>query len=141
MLALALGALALAGCRPRPAPAWQGYLEGEFVHLDDVVIDVVVFTTGEVDRAIDGDRQAPPTGVVGVLIRRNIIVILLSVELMLNATNINFVAFSEYFHNVGGQVFVFFALTVAAAEAATLAYLEWLERTGQASRTDTRWRA
>ena len=39
------------------------------------------------------------TGVVGVLIRRNIIVILLSVELMLNATNINFVAFSEYFHN------------------------------------------
>ena len=50
--------------------------------------------------------------------RRNIIVILLSVELMLNATNINFVAFSEYFHNVAGQVFVFFALTVAAAEVA-----------------------
>ena len=58
------------------------------------------------------------TGVVGVLIRRNIIVILLSVELMLNATNINFVAFSEYVHNVAGQVFVFFALTVAAAEVA-----------------------
>jgi NADH-quinone oxidoreductase subunit K len=58
------------------------------------------------------------TGVMGVLIRRNIIVILLSVELMLNATNINFVAFSEYFHNVTGQVFVFFALTVAAAEVA-----------------------
>ncbi len=58
------------------------------------------------------------TGVVGVLIRRNIIVILLSVELMLNATNINFVAFSEYFQNVTGQVFVFFALTVAAAEVA-----------------------
>jgi len=58
------------------------------------------------------------TGVVGVLIRRNIIIILLSVELMLNATNINFVAFSEYFHNVAGQVFVFFALTVAAAEVA-----------------------
>ncbi|MCC2640883.1 MAG: nuoK [Nitrospira sp.] len=58
------------------------------------------------------------TGVVGVLIRRNIIVILLSVELMLNATNINFVAFSEYFHHVAGQVFVFFALTVAAAEVA-----------------------
>ena len=58
------------------------------------------------------------TGVVGVLIRRNIIVILLSVELMLNATNINFVAFSEYFQNVSGQVFVFFALTVAAAEVA-----------------------
>jgi NADH-quinone oxidoreductase subunit K len=58
------------------------------------------------------------TGVVGVLIRRNIIVILLSVELMLNATNINFVAFSQYFRDVSGQVFVFFALTVAAAEVA-----------------------
>ena len=56
------------------------------------------------------------TGVVGVLIRRNIILILLSVELMLNATNINFVAFSRYFNSVAGQVFVFFALTVAAAE-------------------------
>lgn len=58
------------------------------------------------------------TGLVGVLIRRNIIIILLSVELMLNATNINFVAFSQHFHNVNGQVFVFFALTVAAAEVA-----------------------
>jgi NADH-quinone oxidoreductase subunit K len=57
-------------------------------------------------------------GVVGVLIRRNIITILLSVELMLNATNINFVAFSDYFRDLGGQVFVFFALTVAAAEVA-----------------------
>ena len=56
------------------------------------------------------------TGIVGVLLRRNIIIILLSVELMLNATNINFVAFSQYFHDVAGQVFVFFALTVAAAE-------------------------
>jgi len=56
------------------------------------------------------------TGVVGVLIRRNIIAILLSIELMLNATNINFVAFSEYLQDMGGQVFVFFALTVAAAE-------------------------
>jgi NADH-quinone oxidoreductase subunit K len=58
------------------------------------------------------------TGVTGVLLRRNIIIIFLSVELMLNATNINFVAFSQYFHDVGGQVFVFFALTVAAAEVA-----------------------
>ena len=58
------------------------------------------------------------TGVVGVLLRRNIIIIFLSVELMLNATNINFVAFSQYFHDVAGQVFVFFALTVAAAEVA-----------------------
>ncbi len=58
------------------------------------------------------------TGLVGVLIRRNIIIILLSIELMLNATNINFVAFSHYLHQVAGQVFVFFALTVAAAEVA-----------------------
>ncbi|TMQ29130.1 MAG: NADH-quinone oxidoreductase subunit NuoK [Nitrospirae bacterium] len=58
------------------------------------------------------------TGVIGVLLRRNIVIILLSVELMLNATNINFVAFSQYLHNVAGQVFVFFALTVAAAEVA-----------------------
>jgi NADH-quinone oxidoreductase subunit K len=58
------------------------------------------------------------TGIVGVLIRRNIIAILLSVELMLNATNINFVAFSEHLQDLGGQVFVFFALTVAAAEVA-----------------------
>lgn len=55
-------------------------------------------------------------GVVGVLIRRNIIVILLSIELMLNAANINFVAFSHYLQTVTGQVFVFFVLTVAAAE-------------------------
>jgi len=58
------------------------------------------------------------TGVVGVLIRRNIIIILLSVELMLNATNINFVAYSHYLQQIAGQVFVFFALTVAAAEVA-----------------------
>ena len=58
------------------------------------------------------------SGVVGVLIRRNIIMILLSIELMLNATNINFVAFSYYLDKVAGQVFVFFALTVAAAEVA-----------------------
>lgn len=57
-------------------------------------------------------------GMVGVLIRRNIIIILLSVELMLNATNINFVAFSDYYRIVAGQVFVFFTLTVAAAEVA-----------------------
>ena len=58
------------------------------------------------------------TGLVGVLIRRNIIILLLSIELMLNATNINFVAFSYYLNNIAGQVFVFFALTIAAAEVA-----------------------
>ncbi len=57
-------------------------------------------------------------GVVGVLIRRNLIIILLSIELMLNGANINFVAFSHYLQDLSGQVFVFFILTVAAAEAA-----------------------
>ena len=55
-------------------------------------------------------------GVIGVLIRRNIVIILLSIEMMLNATNINFVAFSHYLHTIAGQIFVFFVLSVAAAE-------------------------
>jgi NADH-quinone oxidoreductase subunit K len=55
-------------------------------------------------------------GVIGVLVRRNIVIILLSIEMMLNAANINFVAFSHYLHNIAGQVFVFFVLAVAAAE-------------------------
>lgn len=57
-------------------------------------------------------------GMVGVLIRRNLITILLSIELMFNAANINFIAFSHYFQDVAGQVFVFFVLTIAAAEVA-----------------------
>ncbi len=57
-------------------------------------------------------------GLVGVLIRRNLIIILLSIELMFNAANINFVAFSHYLEAVTGQVFVFFVMTVAAAEVA-----------------------
>ena len=57
-------------------------------------------------------------GMVGVLIRRNLIIILLSIELMFNAANINFVAFSHYLQAISGQVFVFFVMTVAAAEVA-----------------------
>lgn len=57
-------------------------------------------------------------GVTGVLMRRNVIIILLSIELMLTAVNINFIAFSHYMENPVGQVFVFFVMTVAAAEAA-----------------------
>jgi NADH-quinone oxidoreductase subunit K len=56
-------------------------------------------------------------GVAGVLLRRNAIVIFMCVELMLNAVNLTFVAFSQVY-GVGGQVFVFFVMTVAAAEAA-----------------------
>lgn len=59
------------------------------------------------------------TGVVGIFLnRKNLIVLLMSIELMLLAVNINFVAFSHYLGDLEGQVFVFFILTVAAAEAA-----------------------
>jgi NADH-quinone oxidoreductase subunit K len=57
-------------------------------------------------------------GVVGVLSRRNIFIILMSIELMLNAANINLIAFSHYLQSFTGQVFVVFVITVAAAEAA-----------------------
>lgn len=58
-------------------------------------------------------------GVAGIFInRRNVILLLMCVELMLLAVNFNFVAFSRYLGNLDGQVFVFFILTVAAAEAA-----------------------
>ena len=57
-------------------------------------------------------------GVVGVLTRRNVFIILMSIELMLNAANINLVAFSHYLQSLTGQVFVIFVMTVAAAEAA-----------------------
>ena len=57
-------------------------------------------------------------GIVGVMVRRNIIIILMSIELMLNAVNINLVAFSAELHHVVGQVFALFVVGVAAAEAA-----------------------
>ena len=57
-------------------------------------------------------------GVLGVLLRRNAIVILLSIELMLNAVNLTLVAFSQAFGDVDGQILVFFVMSVAAAEAA-----------------------
>ena len=57
-------------------------------------------------------------GAVGVLIRRNVIVIFMSIELMLNAVNLSFVAFARQWHSMDGQVIVFFVMTVAAAEAA-----------------------
>lgn len=58
-------------------------------------------------------------GVFGIFVnRKNIIVILMSIELILLAVNINFVAFSAYLHNAIGQIFAMFILTVAAAEAA-----------------------
>ncbi len=57
-------------------------------------------------------------GTIGVLARRNIVVILMAIELMLNAVNINLIAFSRYLGQVQGQVFAIFVITVAVAEAA-----------------------
>jgi NADH-quinone oxidoreductase subunit K len=57
-------------------------------------------------------------GLAGVLIRRNFLIILFSIELMLNAANINFVAFSHYAQGITGQVLALFVITIAAGEAA-----------------------
>jgi len=57
-------------------------------------------------------------GVLGVLYRRNAIIIFMCIELMLNAVNLLLVAFSNYYNNASGQVFVFFIMAVAAAEVA-----------------------
>lgn len=57
--------------------------------------------------------------VIGIFLnRKNVIILLMAIELMLLAVNLNFIAFSHYLNNIDGQVFVFFILTVAAAESA-----------------------
>jgi NADH:ubiquinone oxidoreductase subunit K len=55
-------------------------------------------------------------GVYGVLARRNAVLVLMSIELMLNAVNVNLVAFSQYIYDITGQIFALFVITVAAAE-------------------------
>ncbi len=57
-------------------------------------------------------------GVIGVLIRRNALIIFMAIELMLNAVNLSFVAFSRFLDSMDGQVIVFFVMAVAAAEVA-----------------------
>ena len=57
-------------------------------------------------------------GALGVLTRRNIVVILMSIELILNAVNINLIAFSRHWNQVNGQIFAIFIITLAVAEAA-----------------------
>jgi len=57
-------------------------------------------------------------GVIGVIIRRNVIIVFMSIELMLNAVNLTFVAFSNHLNNIEGQIFVFLVMVVAAAEVA-----------------------
>mgnify|MGYP003393482958 CR=1 FL=1 len=58
------------------------------------------------------------TGTIGVLVRRNALIMLMSLELMLNAVNLSFVAYARMLNDSGGHVFVFLSITVAAAEAA-----------------------
>ncbi|HWR89872.1 MAG TPA: NADH-quinone oxidoreductase subunit NuoK [Dissulfurispiraceae bacterium] len=76
-------------------------------------------------------------GVIGFLVRRNILIMLISIELMLNSVNISLIAFSHYLQDLRGQVLVFFIITVAAAEAAIgLAILVSLFRNKAVIHTD-----
>ncbi|MBI3762114.1 MAG: NADH-quinone oxidoreductase subunit NuoK [Chloroflexi bacterium] len=76
-------------------------------------------------------------GVAGVLIRRNAIIIFMSVELMLNSANLAFVAFARQFASLDGQIFVFFVMTVAAAEVAVgLALIVAIFRTKKSINVD-----
>lgn len=76
-------------------------------------------------------------GLAGVVLRRNALIIYMSLELMLNASNLALIAFSKYNANLSGQVFVFFTITVAAAEVAVgLAIIVALFRRKQTVRVD-----
>jgi len=76
-------------------------------------------------------------GVVGVLIRRNAIIIFMSIELMLNAVNLTFVAFAQGLNSLDGQIVVFFTIAVAAAEVAIgLALIVALFRSRQTTDVD-----
>jgi NADH-quinone oxidoreductase subunit K len=76
-------------------------------------------------------------GVIGVLVRRNAIIIFMSVELMLNSANLAFVAFARYLHQLDGQVIVFFVMIVAAAEVAVgLAVIVAIFKTKQSINVD-----
>ena len=76
-------------------------------------------------------------GIFGVLLRRSVIIIFMSIELMLNAVNLSLVGFSRYYNNVDGQVFVFLVMTLAAAEVAVgLAIIVALFRNRQTVNVD-----
>ena len=76
-------------------------------------------------------------GVAAFLIKRNVVTIFMSIELMLNAVNLTFVSFAHMWHQVQGQIFVFFVMVVAAAEAAVgLAIIIAIYRTRQTLNVD-----
>jgi NADH-quinone oxidoreductase subunit K len=76
-------------------------------------------------------------GLLGVIVRRNLLIIYMSLELMLNAANLALVAFSRFTNNLDGQVFVFFTITVAAAEVSVgLALIVAIYRKRQTTHVD-----
>src|SRR6266404_2321739 len=76
-------------------------------------------------------------GLLGVIVRRNLLIIYMGLELMLNAGNLTLVAFSRFNNNLDGQVFVFFIITVAAAEVAVgLALIVALYRKRQSAHVE-----
>ena len=76
-------------------------------------------------------------GLLGVIVRRNLLIIYMSLELMLNATNLALVSFSRFTNNLDGQVFVFFIITVAAAEVSVgLALIVALYRRRQSAHVE-----
>ena len=76
-------------------------------------------------------------GTLGVLLRRNALIIFMSIELMLNAVNLSFVAFSKFHGQMDGQIFVFFVMSVAAAEVAVgLAILVAIFRNRETANVD-----
>jgi NADH-quinone oxidoreductase subunit K len=76
-------------------------------------------------------------GVIGVLVRRNALIVFMSVELMLNAANLAFVTFARSFNQLDGQIIVFFVMVVAAAEVAVgLALIVTIFRTKQSTNVD-----
>jgi len=77
------------------------------------------------------------TGLLGVIVRRNILIMYMSLELMLNAANLALVAFSRFNNNLNGQVMVFFIITVAAAEVSVgLALIVALHRKRQSAHVE-----
>lgn len=75
----------------------------QFISVNHIIILVLVLFT---------------IGMVGVLTRKNVIVIFMSVEMMLNSVNLLFIAFARYWGNLNGEIMVFFVMAIAAAEAA-----------------------
>ncbi|MGE3758504.1 MAG: NADH-quinone oxidoreductase subunit NuoK [Pseudobdellovibrionaceae bacterium] len=82
------------------------------------MLNIEILTNIGLDHYLIVSAMLFSLGMIGILLRRNAIVMLMSIELMLNAVNLSFIAFSRYNGKVEGQIMVFFVMTIAAAEAA-----------------------